>query len=183
MRQQCPNHNHHHHHRTRQWPCEAAQGSPALGFERLAVAMEVAALHHSAQRVEVPREGEVLEEKRKEEELAKEMERAQAQEDKRLQKLSNKVRADMPLTSEEDAAWRRWVGLPPAFSSSSEKRSSKKKKRRKKKLAKLRAPPSSCPPRLQGQTWQHPRLILLLHPHEHVRLRHCCFQPLWYNDT
>ena len=73
--------------------------------------------------------------KKKEEEAAlqkRKVEEKNREEEERLTRLNDRVHAELPLTSDERAAWRRWMGLPP-----------KKETRRKMKKRRMRLPRSS----------------------------------------
>ena len=48
---------------------------------------------------------------KKEEEKVRRREREEAEYEAGMQELNQRVRADIPLSSAEDAAWRRWIGL------------------------------------------------------------------------
>ena len=49
-----------------------------------------------------------------------------------MKRLNDRVRAGSPMTSHEDAAWKRWMDLPP-----NKETRRKKKKRKRRKLRKL----------------------------------------------
>ena len=44
---------------------------------------------------------------------ALEAKRNEEAEEEQRTRPNDRVRADVPLSSDEDAAWRRWMGLPP----------------------------------------------------------------------
>ena len=69
-------------------------------------------------------------------------EEKKAAEERRMERINDKLSAHIPVSAEEMAAWRRWGKLPPSSCTAGIRR--KRKKRRKKKLPKASSSSSCC---------------------------------------
>ena len=87
-------------------------------------------------------------------------EKKDAEYERYMQVLNQRVADDLPLGPIEYAAWRRWSGLPPYSSSSSGKRRKKKKRRMRRTRRTCTSASTSSVSR--RTLWRSPRLFQLL---------------------